>query len=94
VDRTTDVLAFPLGETESEPAGEIVVCVPCAYREARSRGIEPLAEVVLYVVHGTLHLLGEDDGTVPRARRMRRLELGILADLGYWLPPTHLLEVK
>lgn len=91
VDATTDVLAFPL-ETGPGPSGEVIVCAPSAARRARSREIEPLSELLLYVVHGTLHLLGERDATREQAGRMRRLEFDVLAIIGHPLPGRHLDE--
>ncbi|MHC4549015.1 MAG: rRNA maturation RNase YbeY [Planctomycetota bacterium] len=71
----TDVLSFP--------HGEIVVSGETARREAEARGIPPLHELVLYVVHGALHLEGHDDQTPPARRRMRAAERRILRELGY-----------
>jgi len=59
----TDVLSFP--------HGEIVVSADTARREAIARGIPPLHELVLYVVHGALHLAGFDDKKPKQAARMR-----------------------
>ncbi len=84
-DAPTDVLAFPL-----EPAGEIgfdgevIVSWDTARREALERGVEPVAELLLYVVHGVLHLLGEDDHDPDAARRMHARTLEILAGLGHY----------
>ena len=71
----TDVLSFP--------HGEIVVSADTAAREARARGIPPLHELVLYVVHGALHLAGYDDKKPKQAARMRAAERKILNELGY-----------
>ena len=70
----TDVLSFP--------DGEIVVSGDTALREARSRGVEPLHELVLYVVHGALHLAGHDDRRPRDRARMRDAERRILRELG------------
>jgi len=71
----TDVLSFP--------HGEIVVSADTARREAHRRGIRPIAELVLYVVHGALHLAGHDDKS-PKARvAMRAAERRVLKELGY-----------
>ena len=71
----TDVLSFP--------HGEIVVSADTACREAKARDIPPLQELVLYVVHGALHLAGFDDKN-PKARtRMRAEERRVLKALGY-----------
>jgi probable rRNA maturation factor len=83
----TDVLAFPLEGPRVAgadfPAAEVVVSVETALREARARGIPPRAEVLLYVVHGVLHLLGEDDHDPVRAAVMDRKTLRLLRILGY-----------
>lgn len=92
VDSTTDVLAFPLADERGGADGEIVVCAAVARREARRRGLDPTTELLLYAVHGTLHLLGEDDRARAAARRMRRLETAALARIGRRLPPSHLAE--
>jgi len=79
--RPTDVLAFPLAE---EPVlyGEVVVSAQTARREAARQGLPAYDEVVLYAVHGTMHLLGHDDHDPVRRRRMRRAERAVLATLG------------
>jgi probable rRNA maturation factor len=83
----TDVLAFPLaGPTapgSGAPSGEVVLSVETALREARARGLRPRGEVLLYAVHGVLHLVGEDDHDPVRARRMDRRTLALLRALGY-----------
>lgn len=62
-DSSTDVLAFPAGETEGGLLGDIVVSVPYAARQARRRR-EPLSrEIDRLLVHGFLHLLGYDHET-------------------------------
>jgi probable rRNA maturation factor len=95
VDETTDVLAFPLETTAPGGVdGEVIVCAPVARREARARGLPFATELTLYVVHGVLHLLGEDDAAPADARRMRRLERATLARLGIALPKSHLAELK
>ena len=82
----TDVLAFPLpsprGPAPGLPAAEVVVSVETAVREARARRLRPRGEVLLYAVHGILHLCGEDDHDPARARRMDGRCLRLLAALG------------
>jgi probable rRNA maturation factor len=80
----TDVLTFPL-ETDSRgraTAGEVYVCVPEARRQARRHGTDVAPELLLYAVHGMLHLSGMDDRTEKDFRRMHRKEDKILARLG------------
>lgn len=62
--------------------GEIVVSVDTAAREARRRGHTLEAELALYVVHGTLHLLGYDDRHGPDAAHMHDMEDDILSGIG------------
>jgi probable rRNA maturation factor len=80
----TDVLTF---ELEHDPrgrvvAGEVVVCVPWAVREARRLGMAARDEVLLYAVHGLLHLCGYDDKTDRDFAAMHRREDEILQRLG------------
>lgn len=58
-DRTTDVLAFSLGEAD-EVIGDVYVGFEQAGRQADELGIELEEELVRLVVHGTLHVLGHD----------------------------------
>ncbi|MFH0944048.1 MAG: rRNA maturation RNase YbeY [Planctomycetota bacterium] len=88
VDATTDVLAFPL-EGQPGPSGEIIVSAACARRRARSRDLSPVTELLLYVVHGALHLLGESDSCREGASRMRHLERTALSRIGHHLPQDH-----
>ncbi len=92
-DRTTDVLAFPFDADEDGVDGELILCAPEARRQAARRGLPFLTELLLYAVHGTLHLLGEEDHDPRGALRMRRLERAALERLGYPLPSEHLQEV-
>lgn len=88
-DEPTDVLAFALGRgtAGSRATGafdaEVIVSLDTARREAAGRGQDFAAELMLYVVHGVLHLLGFDDHSLADARRMHARALAILAGLGY-----------
>jgi rRNA maturation RNase YbeY len=80
----TDVLTFPL-ETDRRgrvTAGEVVVCVPEARRRARVEGTPVERELLLYALHGLLHLAGFDDRTDPDFAAMHRTEDDILTRLG------------
>lgn len=70
----TDVLSFP--------HGEIVASGETAWREARARGIDPVHELLLYVVHGALHLAGHRDKGRADQGRMRAAERRVLRALG------------
>ena len=85
-DYPTDVLSFPMAD-DPVLMGEILVSADTARREAAARGHPAYHELLLYAVHGTLHLLGYDDHD-PKARaRMRRAERAALAALG--VPPVY-----
>jgi probable rRNA maturation factor len=79
---TTDVLSFLLEREEGYLEGEVIVAAETARRQAPRYGWTPHDELLLYVIHGALHLVGYDDAT-PRARaRMRARERAVLAQLG------------
>ena len=80
----TDVLTFPLDENGRGEAtsGEIVINVSQALRQSRRRGIPVQNELLLYAIHGMLHLKGMDDRTDSEYRRMHGLEDRILVKLG------------
>ncbi len=77
----TDVIAFdyrgdaPPG-TPPPPAlrGEIFICVDEAVLQAKKFKTRWQSEIVRYLVHGVLHLLGYDDSRAPARRAMRREE--------------------
>lgn len=80
----TDVLTYELeyaaGGDVSE--GEIVVCVPEARRRVGADIMGLRREVLLYALHGVLHLCGMDDGTEREFARMHRKEDEILTRIG------------
>jgi probable rRNA maturation factor len=88
-DYATDVLSFLL-EREVVPTrrekgrieGEVVVSAETARRRAAEFGWHASWELLLYVVHGCLHLCGYDDQTRARQQRMRERERMILAHWG------------
>ena len=54
--------------------GEIFVCVDEAVLQARKFGTSWQSEIVRYIIHGVLHLLGFDDSSVGARRKMKREE--------------------
>ena len=80
----TDVLTFELDHDARGrvTAGEVVVCVPYALREARRAGIPPRHELLLYALHGMLHLCGYDDRTDRDFAKMHQREDEILKAIG------------
>jgi probable rRNA maturation factor len=84
IDAPTDVLTFPIDQDRrgQTTTGEVFVCIPEARRQARARGTPLASEVLLYSLHGMLHLCGFDDRTEVDFRRMHRTEDTILTRLG------------
>ncbi len=84
----TDVLTFDLGgDGAARLAGDIAVSIETARRVARELGWQPRYELAYYVVHGLLHLAGEDDDTPGNRRRMRRRERAVMQAVGLPPPP-------
>jgi probable rRNA maturation factor len=82
----TDVLSFDLreeGDGKTAIDGEIVLSLDMAARQARNRGHSVEAELALYAVHGTLHLLGYGDRRKADAKRMHDMEDEILSSIGW-----------
>lgn len=79
-DSPTDVLTFDLRDDRRSPEieGEIVVSADTARREAARRKLGADQELLRYVVHGVLHLLGMNDHTAAGRQQMRRAETRIL----------------
>jgi probable rRNA maturation factor len=67
----TDVLSFVLERTSKCLEGEIVVSADTAAASAPDYNWTASDELLLYVIHGTLHLVGYDD-TAPKKRSIMR----------------------
>lgn len=85
-DSPTNVLAFPAGDggAAGRPRllGDIVLGFETVRRESAERA-KPLSDHVSHlVVHGMLHLLGQDHDTDQQAAVMEARETAILAGLG------------
>ncbi|HET6575113.1 MAG TPA: rRNA maturation RNase YbeY [Fimbriiglobus sp.] len=82
-DEPTDVLTFPYTDTGAKTLeGEIAIGYEVAKANADERGHPVAAELVLYVIHGCLHLCGYADGTDREAKAMRAKEREYLRALG------------
>lgn len=85
--RTTDVLAFSQlegerGHLHREVLGDVVISLPTAKRQAREQQHTFMDELVVLLVHGTLHLLGhEHEGTDRKTAAAMRREQKRLAAL-------------
>jgi probable rRNA maturation factor len=80
----TDVITFE-GDAAGGIAGEICVSADTAAAYARVHRCDFAAELMLYLVHGWLHLAGYDDLQPAKKRRMRAAEaraMRLLASAG------------
>ena len=81
-DEPTDVLTFPYSEPKSKKLeGEVVIGYEVAVENAADRKHDVGLELILYVIHGCLHLCGYDDTTSKAEREMRAKERQYLAAL-------------
>jgi probable rRNA maturation factor len=81
-DYPTDVLSFLLEESPRRFEGEIVVSADTAANRAPDYAWLPADELLLYVIHGALHLVGLDDHKPRDRAAMRAKERDHLARLG------------
>lgn len=66
----TDVITFPYGE--------ILVCPAVARDRASEYSLKIEQEILLYALHGLLHLAGYDDTTAAAAKQMARAQSRLL----------------
>jgi probable rRNA maturation factor len=81
-DYATDVLSFLLSATDESLDGEVIVSADTAASEAIQYAWSMADELLLYVIHGTLHLVGYDDASEPDRAAMRTKEREYLTALG------------
>ena len=86
-DYPTDVLSFNLDSPAADGSegvleGEVVVSLDTASRTSREYGWSTADELLLYVVHGVLHLVGYDDKDDASRRDMRQREQFYLQQFG------------
>jgi probable rRNA maturation factor len=82
-DWPTDVLSFVLLDGEEHLEGEIILSADTAARESAVAEWPEVAEQLLYVVHGALHLIGYDDKSPDKAAKMRAAEVKYLREFGF-----------
>jgi probable rRNA maturation factor len=94
---STDVITFdhsvPSSQTpDTSPQihGEIFICVDEAVLQARKFGTSWQSEVIRYLVHGVLHLLGFEDSSAGARRKMKREENRRLREITHRFPLSKL----
>jgi len=76
----TDVLSFDLSGPGCDGiCGQIVVCGEMAAQRATRRKCSASAELMLYVMHGLLHIIGYDDSKPHAADMMFARQNELLA---------------
>lgn len=79
-DQPTDVLSFPMregvgGELHPDFLGDIMISVERSVEEAALYGRSRREQLLILLIHGTLHLLGYDhERSAKEERRMQRRE--------------------
>ncbi|HYW81547.1 MAG TPA: rRNA maturation RNase YbeY [Thermoguttaceae bacterium] len=86
IDEPTDVMSFVLEQTDDLLEGEVIASADTAIASAPQFGLSAGDELLLYVIHGTLHLVGFDDLTPEKQAEMRRQERAHLARFDVELP--------
>ena len=81
-DYPTDVLSFVLDRSGDALDGEVIVSADMALAQAEQFGWSADDELLLYAIHGTLHLVGYDDGDATAQCQMRSAEARYLALFG------------
>jgi probable rRNA maturation factor len=85
INRITDVLSFPDGDTDPETnkkfLGDILICRSVAKRQAELYGQTPEREITFLKIHGLLHLFGFDHQTESDEKIMREKQRAVLAVL-------------
>lgn len=85
----TNVLSFPAELPEGSPLqllGDIAICAPLVFDEARAQGKLANNHWAHLTVHGVLHLLGFDHIEEQDAIIMEQREVVILTSLGFANP--------
>jgi len=86
---STDVISFDL--TDEEDAGgaptktrrrglsaQLIVCGDVATEQAPHHGLSATAELLLYIIHGLLHVIGYDDVDIRAGAKMHAREEELL----------------
>ncbi len=78
----TDVISFELDESDDSVEGEVIASVQTAARVCAAAGWAVEDELLLYVIHGLLHVVGMDDADEAQRQAMRLAEQSCLLALG------------
>lgn len=78
--QVTDVISFPLkDDLDQNYLGEVVVSVEEAVAVAENLRLSWEKELLLYLIHGILHLLGFKDKTASQRKKMEKKQQEIIS---------------
>lgn len=92
-DYPTDVLSFVLESAKPMLDGEVIVSCDTAQKVAPEYGWSAQEELLLYFIHGSLHLVGFDDHNDADRAAMRAAETKYLKRAGVEPPDDHTQRV-
>ena len=75
INKTTDVLSFPLDDVAHTPLGSIVINTELALENAKELSHSLNDEIAILFIHGMLHLLGFDHEVDSGEMRKKESEL-------------------
>lgn len=82
----TDVLSFAWTEDKkikSHLLGQIYICYPQIKRQAKEFVVKENEELARMFIHGLLHLVGHDHIKKEPAKKMFKIQEGVIKELGY-----------
>lgn len=81
IDRTTDVLSFPMDDEFTNMLGDIVININKVIEQAKEYGHSEKREISYLTVHSTLHLMGFDHEEEEDKKEMRAVEDRVMEKL-------------
>jgi probable rRNA maturation factor len=93
---STDVITFNYSERSPGEflSGEIFICLDDARAQARQFHTTWQSELVRYLLHGVLHLLGYEDSKIAARRKMKQKENSLLRGLARRFPLRKLKRAR
>ena len=77
----TDVITFDYSEKSRQLHGEVFICIEEAAKQAKEFKTSWQSELVRYVAHGILHLVGHDDLKAAARKKMKVVEGRLVREL-------------
>ena len=87
--KPTNIIAFnfyPPPKVKTNLLGDLVICAPVVKLEAKSQHKTIVSHWAHLTIHGVLHLLGHDHENATDAKKMEKLEIKFLKELGFKNP--------